>query len=72
MTDRVVYQSGGYFAGVPARDMPLDEWVKYPKELRKAALKQGLYKIITCEEEAEAESAKSEPKIKKPCEVENA
>ena len=68
--DKVVYQGAGYFAGIPARDMTLDEWAKLPKEVRKAALKQELYKIVTCEEEAE--STKSEPKIKKPCEVENA
>ena len=69
--DKVKYEGGGYFAGVPARDMTLDEWAKCPKELRKAALKQGLYKIVTCEEEAavEAESATSEPREKKPCEV---
>lgn len=72
--DRVVYQGGAYFAGLPARDMPLDEWALHPKELRKTALKQGLYKIVTCEEEAavKAESTQSESKNKKPCEVDNA
>ena len=73
--DKVVYQGAGYFAGIPARDMPLDEWAKLPKELRKAALKQELYKIVTCEEEAaavEAEPTTSEKRDKKPCEIENA
>ena len=65
--DKAKYNGGGYFTGAPARDMTLEEWARVPKELRKTALKQGLYTIVTCEEEAEA--VKSATREKKPCEV---
>jgi len=41
--DRYIYKGGGYFAGVPARDMSAEEWAKLPKEIQDAALKVGLY-----------------------------
>lgn len=41
--DRYIYNGGGYFAGVPARDMSAEEWAKLPKEIQEAALKAGLY-----------------------------
>ena len=31
----------GYMIDLPARDMSLEEWESYPKELRDAAFKQG-------------------------------
>jgi len=43
--DKYIYQGGGYFAGLPARDMDADEWKQFPKELVKAALSAGLYKL---------------------------
>jgi len=43
--DKYVYQGGGYFVGVPARDMSAEEWAELPKEIQKAALKAGLYKL---------------------------
>ena len=41
--DKYIYKGGGYFAGVPARDMSAEEWAELPKEIQKAALKDGLY-----------------------------
>ena len=41
--DRYIYKGGGYFAGVPARDISAEEWAKLPKEIQEAALKPGLY-----------------------------
>ena len=41
--DKYIYNGGGYFAGVPARDMSAEEWAKLPKEIQKAALQAGLY-----------------------------
>jgi hypothetical protein len=43
--DKYIYKGGGYFAGLPARDMAEDEWKSYPEELTKPALKQGLYEL---------------------------
>lgn len=43
--DRYIYKGGGYFAGVPARDMSAEEWAKLPKEIQKAALKADLYEL---------------------------
>lgn len=43
--DKYVYKGGGYFAGVPARDMSAEEWARLPKEIREAALKAGLYAL---------------------------
>ena len=51
--DKYIYKGGGYFAGVPARDMTAEEWAKLPKEIREAALKADLYVL---------EKAKSEVK----------
>ena len=44
---RVRYTGKGFFIGLPARDMTLQEWREYPKELIEAAIKAGLYKVIT-------------------------
>ena len=41
--DKYIYKGGGYFAGVPARDMSAEEWAELPKEIQKAALKAGLH-----------------------------
>ena len=43
--DNYIYQGGGYFAGLPARDIAVEEWKTFPKELTTAALKAGLYKL---------------------------
>ena len=41
--DRYIYKGGGFFNGVPTRDMSAEEWEKLPKEIQDAALKVGLY-----------------------------
>ena len=41
--DKYIDKGGGYFAGVPARDMSAGEWAELPKESQKASLKAGLY-----------------------------
>jgi hypothetical protein len=51
--DKYVYQGSGYFVGLPARDMDADEWKQFPKELTKAALKAGIYKLEKHKEEVE-------------------
>jgi len=51
--DKYVYQGSGYFVGLPARDMSVDEWKQFPKELTKAALKAGIYKLEKHKEEVE-------------------
>ena len=51
MADCYVYQGSGYFVGLPARDLSVDEWKQFPKELTKAALKAGLYKLEKQKEE---------------------
>ena len=43
--DKYVYQNWGYFVGLPARDLSVDEWKQFPKELTKAALNAGMYKL---------------------------
>ena len=45
MADFYIYQGDGYFVGLPARDIDADEWKAYPKELTKAALNAGMYKL---------------------------
>ena len=35
----------GYLIGLPARDIPADEWESYPKELTDAALKLKMYRL---------------------------
>jgi hypothetical protein len=49
--DKYIYQGNGYFVGLPARDLDADEWKQFPKELTKAALKAGLYKLEKQKEE---------------------
>ena len=51
MADCYVYQGNGYFVGRPARDLDADEWKQFPKELTKAALKAGMYKLEKQKEE---------------------
>lgn len=51
MADCYVYQGSGYFVGLPARDLSVDEWKQFPKELTKAALKAGIYKLEKHKEE---------------------
>lgn len=46
-----VFMDKGYMIGLPARNMTEDEWLSYPSELTKPALKQGLYRVITQEQE---------------------
>lgn len=49
--DKYIYdQEKGYLAGLPARDIDVDEWKLLPKELTKAALKLGMYKTVPKEE----------------------
>lgn len=45
MADFYIYQGDGYFVGLPARDLSVDEWKQFPKELTKAALNAGMYKL---------------------------
>jgi hypothetical protein len=45
VADFYIYQGDGYFVGLPARDLSVDEWKQFPKELTKAALKAGMYKL---------------------------
>ena len=35
---------GRFLSGLPARDFSLDEWRGLPRDLRRAALANGLYK----------------------------
>ena len=51
--DKYVYLGQGYFVGLPARDMSVDEWKQFPKELTKAALKAGIYKLSHQKSEVE-------------------
>jgi hypothetical protein len=34
-----------YITGLPARDMPLTEWLTYPPLLRGTAVKNGIYEV---------------------------
>ena len=45
MADFYIYQGDGYFVGLPARDLSVDEWKQFPKELTKAALSAKMYKF---------------------------
>lgn len=47
---RVIYKGTGFFIGLPARDMTLQEWREYPEKLTKAAVKAGLFEIVTDKE----------------------
>ena len=45
--DKYVYSpEKGYLMGLPARDIPADEWKSLPNELTDAALKLGLYSLV--------------------------
>ena len=56
--DKYIYQGEGYFVGLPARNLDADEWKQFPKELTKAALKAGMYKL----EKVTAVEMAAEPK----------
>lgn len=45
----VIYNGGGFLWGLPARDMAAEEWELYPRWLRDAAIKSGLYRIVKSE-----------------------
>lgn len=50
--DKYKYKKdNGYMIGLPARDVTLDEWKMYPKDLTDAALAIGLYKLEKEKEE---------------------
>jgi hypothetical protein len=49
---KVKFLGGGYFIGIPARDLTEDEWNAIPKDEQKAILKSGIY---TLEEDKKAE-----------------
>jgi hypothetical protein len=36
----------GYLMGLPARDIPVDEWKSLPEELTDAALKLKMYRLV--------------------------
>ena len=45
--DKYVYSpEKGYLMGLPARDIPGDEWKLLPNELTEAALKLKMYRLI--------------------------
>lgn len=48
---RVKYTGKGFFIGLPARDMTLTEWREYPQELLDAAIRAGIFKIVTSKNE---------------------
>ncbi len=48
--DKVIYKGGGYFHGLPARDMTADEWAQFDKQLTRAALQAGLYQVVKVKE----------------------
>lgn len=43
----------GYLMGLPARDIPVDEWKSLPKELTDAALKLKMYRLVKEAKEVE-------------------
>lgn len=47
MDKKIIFKGGGFFIGLPARDMTLDEWRSYPAKVKEAAIKAGLYQIVT-------------------------
>ena len=47
MAKRVIYKGLGFYIGLPARDMTLQEWKSYPKPVIEAALKSGIYEVVT-------------------------
>lgn len=38
------YVGTGFLSGVPARDLSVEEWRALPRDVRRAALANGLYK----------------------------
>jgi len=49
----VLYIGGGYFIGVPARDLTDEEWASIPKNEQRLILKSGIYAIEIKEKKAE-------------------
>lgn len=43
---KVKFIGGGYFIGIPARDLTEDEWNAIPKDEQKAILKSGIYTLV--------------------------
>lgn len=43
---------GAFIPGLPARDMPVDEWEAYPADVREWALSLGLYMVEQDTDEA--------------------
>ncbi len=52
---KIEYRGDGMILGVPTRDMDIEEWEQLPNELKQAALKTGLYKIVTISEAKNAQ-----------------
>lgn len=53
MADYKYLNNGGFIQGVPARDLTQDEWDALEDWQRQAALKSGLYMIVTKKEKGE-------------------
>jgi hypothetical protein len=50
---KVKFLGGGYFIGIPARDLTEDEWNAIPKKEQRMILKSGIYGIEIEEKKAE-------------------
>ena len=46
---------GNFLLGLPTKNIPADDWEKYPEQLTETALKLGLYELQSEDEPAEAE-----------------
>jgi len=50
---KVKFIGGGYFIGLPARDLTEEEWAAIPKKEQRMILKSGIYGIEIEEKKAE-------------------
>lgn len=50
---KILYIGGGYFIGLPARDLTEEEWEAIPKKEQRMILKSGIYGIEIEEKKAE-------------------
>ena len=50
---KVLFLGGGYFIGLPARDLTEEEWEAIPKKEQRMILKSGIYGIEIEEKKAE-------------------
>jgi hypothetical protein len=50
---KILYIGGGYFIGLPARDLTEEEWAAIPKKEQRMILKSGIYGIEIEEKKAE-------------------